>query len=77
MLYFIITIFRNYEVITVAVSQLLILNWEASDKHDDICQYTLQMPNQHPFITIMNQEKLSWRSVLNQMKIIMHAHDKR
>jgi len=53
------------------MSQLLILDWKAY-KH----KYTLQVPNQHPFITILNQEKRSWRSVLNQMELIMHHHDK-
>ncbi|XP_029676738.1 focadhesin isoform X2 [Formica exsecta] len=44
--------------------------------HDECNEYTLQVPTQHPFITILNQEKLSWRSVLNQMKLIMHHYDK-
>ncbi|XP_050466238.1 focadhesin isoform X2 [Cataglyphis hispanica] len=63
---------KNYQAITIAVSQLLILDWKMQDKRNE---YTLQIPTQHPFITILNQEKLSWRSVLNQMKLIMH-HDK-
>lgn len=67
-----IKICRNYQAITIAVSQLLILDWKMQDKRNE---YTLQIPTQHPFITILNQEKLSWRSVLNQMKLIMH-HDK-
>jgi len=68
-----IKICRNYQAITIAVSQLLILDWKMRDEHNE---YTLQVPTQHPFITILNQEKLSWRSVLNQMKLIMHHYDK-
>ncbi|EZA59023.1 hypothetical protein X777_16983 [Ooceraea biroi] len=63
----------NYQAITVAMSQLLILDWKACDERD---RYALQVPNQHPFITILNQEKRSWRCVLNQMKLIMHHRDK-
>ncbi|XP_011872264.1 PREDICTED: focadhesin [Vollenhovia emeryi] len=64
---------KNYQAITVAVSRLLILDWS----HDKCNEYTLEVPTQHPFIAILTQEKLSWRSVLNQMKFIMHYHDKR
>lgn len=64
---------RNYQAITIAVSQLLILDWKIQDEHNE---YTLQAPTQHPFITILNQAKLSWRSVVNQMKLIMHHYDK-
>ncbi|XP_072755214.1 focadhesin [Anoplolepis gracilipes] len=63
---------KNYQAITTAVSQLLILDWKMQDKYNE---YTLQVPNQHPFITILNQEKLSWRSVLNQMKLIMYYNN--
>lgn len=68
-----IEICRNYQALTIAVSQLLILDCKIRDEHNE---YTLQVPTQHPFITILNQEKLSWRSVLNQMKLIMHHYDK-
>ncbi|XP_077265595.1 focadhesin [Temnothorax americanus] len=64
---------KNYQAVTVAVSRLLILDWKS---HDKCIKYTLEVPTQHPFITILIQEKLSWRSVLNQMKFIMHHHDK-
>lgn len=57
----------------MAVSRLLILDWKSHDKRN---KYSLEVPTQHPFITILIQEKLSWRSVLNQMKLIMHHHDK-
>lgn len=56
------------------MSQLLISDWEACDEHNG---YTLQVPTQHPFIAILNQEKHSWKSVLNQMELIMRYHDKR
>lgn len=69
-----IKICRNYQAITIAVGQLLILDWKMQNERNE---YTLQVPTQHPLITILNQEKLSWRSVLNQMKLIMHHHDKR
>lgn len=75
--YFIITYitnFRNYQAITVAISRLLILDWKS---HDRCNEYTLEVPTQHPFIAILIQERLSWRSVLNQMKSIMHHHNKR
>ncbi|XP_012536229.1 focadhesin isoform X2 [Monomorium pharaonis] len=62
----------NYQAITVAVSQLLILDWRS---HNKCNEYTLEVPTQHPFIAILTQEKLSWRSILNQIKIIMHHHD--
>ncbi|XP_011160080.1 focadhesin [Solenopsis invicta] len=65
---------KNYQAITVAVSQLLILNWKSRDKCNE---YTLQVPTQHPFITILTQDKRSWRSILNQMKFILHHHDRR
>lgn len=65
---------KNYHAITIAVGQLLILDWK---KQNERKEYTLQVPTQHPFIRILNQEKFSWRSVLNQMKLIMHHHDKR
>ncbi|KAL6256360.1 hypothetical protein P5V15_012477 [Pogonomyrmex californicus] len=65
---------KNYQTITIALSQLLILDWKSRDEHNE---YTLEVPTQHPFISILNQEKLSWRSVLNQMKFIMNHHDKR
>ncbi|KMQ95847.1 hypothetical protein RF55_3913 [Lasius niger] len=65
---------KNYQAITIAVGQLLILDWKMQNERNE---YTLQVPTQHPLITILNQEKLSWRSVLNQMKLIMHHHDKR
>jgi len=60
-------------MITVAISRLLILDWES---HDRCNEYTLDVPTQHPFIAILIKEKLSWRFVLNQMKFIMHHHDK-
>ncbi|XP_011689010.1 PREDICTED: focadhesin isoform X2 [Wasmannia auropunctata] len=63
----------NYEIVTVVVSRLLILDWKSHDKSNE---YTLETPTQHPFIAILAQEKLSWRCVLNQMKFIMHHHDK-
>ncbi|KYM96532.1 hypothetical protein ALC62_12796 [Cyphomyrmex costatus] len=64
---------KNYQMITVAISRLLILDWKS---HNRCNEYTLDIPTQHPFITILTKEKLSWKSVLNQMKFIMHHHDK-
>ncbi|KAG5313703.1 FOCAD protein, partial [Acromyrmex insinuator] len=64
---------KNYQMIIVTISRLLILDWKS---HDRCNEYTLDVPTQHPFIAILIKEKLSWRSVLNQMKFIMHHHDK-
>lgn len=38
-------------------------------------EYNLEASTQHPFITILNQEKYSWRAVLIQMKQMMHHND--
>ncbi|XP_014484720.1 PREDICTED: focadhesin isoform X2 [Dinoponera quadriceps] len=64
---------KNYDSVTVAVSELLMLGSKAYDEPNE---YTLQAPNQHPFITILNHEKHSWRTVLIQMKRIMHHNNK-
>lgn len=70
-LFITIAIYRNYEAITMAVSQLLILDWKTCSKCSN---YTLEVSTQHPFITILNQEKHSWRLVLNHMKYIIFDH---
>ncbi|XP_032674486.1 focadhesin-like [Odontomachus brunneus] len=62
----------NYESITVAVSELLMLDYKM---HNQPSEYNLEASTQHPFITILNQEKYSWRAVLIQMKQIMHHND--
>ncbi|EFN80200.1 Uncharacterized protein KIAA1797 [Harpegnathos saltator] len=65
---------KNYESVTVAVSKLLILDCKVLD---DPCEYTLQAPTQHPFITILNHENYSWRTMLIQMKQIMQHNDQK
>ncbi|XP_067208488.1 focadhesin [Linepithema humile] len=64
---------KNYEAIIVAISQLLTLDWRICN---GCSEYTLQLPNQHPFIIILKQNKRSGICVVNQMKQIMYDDEK-
>ncbi|KAL2722549.1 focadhesin isoform X1 [Vespula squamosa] len=65
---------NNYVAITISMSHLLILDFKLHATEDK-CSYTLSMP-QFPFITILKEEKNSWRAVLDQMHFIMNYPDK-
>ncbi|KAK2581624.1 hypothetical protein KPH14_002126 [Odynerus spinipes] len=65
---------NNYTAITVSMSQLLILDLKLHGNQDK-CLFTSQVP-QYPFITILKEEKNSWRAVLDQMHFIMNHPDR-
>ncbi|KAL2741968.1 focadhesin isoform X1 [Vespula maculifrons] len=64
---------NNYVAITVSMSHLIILDFKLHATEDNYL-YTLTMP-QFPFITILKEEKNSWRTVLDQMHFIMNYPD--
>lgn len=65
---------NNYTAIVVSMSRLLILDFKLHTTQDK-CSLMSQIP-QYPFITILKEEKNSWRAVLDQMHFIMNHHDK-
>ncbi|XP_046818790.1 focadhesin [Vespa crabro] len=65
---------NNYVAITVSMSHLLILDFKLHATEDK-CSYKLPMP-QFPFISILKEEKNSWRAVLDQMHFIMNYPDR-
>ncbi|XP_024935955.1 focadhesin isoform X2 [Cephus cinctus] len=65
---------RNYSAVTVAISNLLLLDLRGrADQNEYLCPFTLKAP-QHPLITVLNQKKDVWRDVLTQMQFIMNHH---
>lgn len=66
--------FRNPVVATAAVSRLLLWDLKHSKQNKTMYPFTLRVP-QHPFIVILNQNKHSWRTVLNEMTFFLNHWD--
>ncbi|XP_076762769.1 focadhesin [Xylocopa sonorina] len=71
-----ISTMKNHMVTAMTISRLLILDLQSSTKDNTIYSFTLHAP-QHPFIVILNQDKYSWQTILNEMTFIMNHHDPR
>lgn len=67
---------KNYMVATTTISHLLILDLKRDTAKENIYPFTLHMP-QHPFITILTQDKHSWQTILSQMTFILNHQDAR
>ncbi|XP_031825424.1 focadhesin isoform X2 [Nomia melanderi] len=67
---------KNYTAATTAIGHLLIMDLKNKKENNAIYPFTLHAP-QHPFIIILNQDKYSWQTVLNQISYIMSHHDSR
>lgn len=63
-------------VATTTISHLLILDLKRDTGKENIYPFTLHMP-QHPFITILTQDKHSWQTILSQMTFILNHQDAR
>lgn len=71
-----VTRFRNYMVATTTISHLLILDLKRDTGKENIYPFTLHTP-QHPFITILTQNKHSWQAILSQLTFIVNHEDPR
>ncbi|KZC06418.1 PREDICTED: focadhesin [Dufourea novaeangliae] len=62
---------KNFVVSATAIGRLLTLILKNNNENNAMYPFTLHAP-QHPFIMILNQDKYSWQTVLNQMMYIMN-----
>ncbi|KAG8041834.1 hypothetical protein G9C98_007138 [Cotesia typhae] len=62
---------KNYSAVTSAICSLLILLLK-SHSGNYVCPFSIQAP-QHPLITVLNEKADSWRSVLGDIKSMLHG----
>ncbi|XP_054010587.1 focadhesin isoform X1 [Hylaeus anthracinus] len=67
---------KNYTVAAMAISHLLMLDLRHNMEKKTLYPFTLHVP-QHPFIIILNRDKHSWQTVLNQITLFMNHKDPR
>jgi hypothetical protein len=75
-IYGVFLIFRNYTGVISSVGTLLIFDLKArlSENKSYHCPFRLDSP-QHPFITVLKQNKDTWYDVFSVMKFICNHNE--